>query len=111
MKRLSETTKTTLALVALALAILGSWLIDPNPADPSPRAAAPTYATCFPMKQWDANPAERPCHSIPRVLEDGSAHLRLGTAKRVQAWCSIPNVSEQAPGQPFAIRCWRKAVR
>ena len=101
MKRLSETKKTTLALVALALAILGSWLIDPDPADPSPAKVR----NCFPVQLWDAHPADRACYWLGRPGEDGSGWLTLGTANRPVAVCRIPGLYEMRANGTFRIVC------
>lgn len=91
-------------IAAIALVLFGG----PKKADAA--QPAPVYATCFPAKLWSAPKSERPCHAVTRVFEDGSGTLRLGTARRAMAWCTIPNITEEAPGQGFTIRCWRKAV-
>ena len=101
MPRFSETTKTTLALGGLVLALLLNWAVDPHPADAKP----PTLRTCFPVELWSAHPADRACYRIDRPAEDGSGVLRLGTAGRTVAVCSIPSLYELRANRTFSIRC------
>lgn len=65
--------------------------------------------TCYPAAKWAGGTAakgQRPCYTVARMFEDGSGRLVIGTARKAQAVCIVPNVSEERGS--FAIRCQRR---
>lgn len=64
---------------------------------------------CYPAAKWAGGTAakgQRPCYTVARMFEDGSGRLVIGTARKAQAVCVVPNVSEERGS--FAIRCQRR---
>ena len=61
---------------------------------------------CMPVELWSASPKDLPCHRIGKVYEDGSANLRLGTASKALANCTIPDVVEEK--STFKITCTKR---
>ena len=70
------------------------------------RSGEPTGRACFDRASWGAGPGQRPCFTATPPYEDGSGRVYVGTARRVQAVCVIPNVTEER-GR-FAAVCYRR---
>lgn len=120
MKNPHKKTDYILGAVAGAMAAIAFTLLllfgGPDDADAAKKKVGPSPAVvrlaCFPARAWKPAPIrQRPCHAITRIFEDGSGTLRLGTARKTLALCTIPNVSELPQGQGFRLRCWRMVTQ
>lgn len=105
MKNPHHRTNYQIGIVTALIAVIAvaAMIAFGGPADANRSSAV--RATCVPARTWNAPVGQRPCHAVTRIHEDGSGTLRIGTARRAMALCTIPNVREKP--RFFAMRCVR----